>query len=116
MTKRIGGIAGAAFLLLPLSNAAAQTVHVVEFQTFADGPNAQYVVRFDRDVDHESSRVFITQGDRVVETLRPVLRAEPNILAASAPLLRPGTYELRWSVRSASDDKSSEGSITFTVR
>lgn len=117
MTKGIGrAAAGLAFLLVPLSGAAAQPVHVVEFRTLADGPNARYIVLFDSAVNHELSRLSITQGDRVLQTLRPVLRAEPNVLAASAPLLRPGTYELHWTVKSGRDGEVTEGSIEFTVR
>jgi methionine-rich copper-binding protein CopC len=117
MTEDIGrAAAGLALLLLPLSSAAAEPVHVVEFRTLAAGPNAQYIVRFDREVDHERSRLSVTQGDHVMETLRPILRAEPNVLAASAPLLKPGTYELRWTVRSVRGDEVSEGSMSFTVR
>jgi methionine-rich copper-binding protein CopC len=102
--------------LLSFSSAAARPAQVVEFRTLADGPNAQYVVRFDSAVDHERSRLSVTQGDRVVETLRPILRAEPNVLAASGPRLEPGAYELRWTVRSVRDGEISEGSIPFTVK
>jgi methionine-rich copper-binding protein CopC len=117
VTERIGRIAaGAAFLLLSLSDATAQPVHVVEFRTLADGPNAQYVIRFDSPVDHQLSRLLIKQGDRTVETLRPILEAEPNILAASGPLLQAGDYQLHWSAVSLLRGNVTEGSIPFTAR
>lgn len=108
--------AGVALLLLSLSGAAAQTLHVVESRISTDGPNAQYVIRFDSPVDHERSRLVIKQGDRIRYTLRPVLRAEPNVLAATTAHLPAGTYELRWSARSLPSGDVTEGSIPFMVR
>jgi methionine-rich copper-binding protein CopC len=117
VTQRIGrAAAGTALLLLSLSSAAANAVDVVESKVLVDSPTTQYIVRFDNPVDHQLSRLFITQGDQVVQTLRPRLRASPNVLAASGSRLQPGDYELRWSARSVSDGDVTEGSIPFTVR
>jgi methionine-rich copper-binding protein CopC len=117
MRKRIDRVAAVvALLLLSLSGAAAKPVDVIEFKVLAYDQTAQYVVRFDSPVDHQLSRLFITRGDRVVQTLRPRLRASPNVLAAFGPRLQPGDYELRWSARSVRDGSVTEGSTPFTVR
>ena len=117
VTGRIGRTAaGVALLLLSLSGAAAKPVDVAEAKVLVDNQSVQYVVRFDSPVDHQLSRLFITRGDRVVQTLRPRLRASPNVLAAFGPRLQPGDYELRWSARSVRDGSVTEGSIPFTVR
>jgi methionine-rich copper-binding protein CopC len=109
-----------AFLVLSLHGALAAPKRMVESfpaaQAVVDGRNAQYSVRFDGLVDHRASRLLITQGSRVVETLKPLLSAAPEVLFASAPLLPPGDYELHWSARSMADDGVTEGSIPFTVR
>jgi methionine-rich copper-binding protein CopC len=89
---------------------------VVDSQIQAGNGTAQYIVRFDSPVDHQLSRLLITQGDRVVQMLRPRLRTPPNVLAATGPRMKPGDYELRWSARSVSDGDVTEGSIPFTVR
>jgi methionine-rich copper-binding protein CopC len=111
---------GMAFLVLSLHGALAAPKRMVESfpaaQAVVDGRNAQYSVRFDGLVDHRASRLLITQGSRVVETLKPLLSAAPEVLFASAPLLPPGDYELHWSARSMADDGVTEGSIPFTVR
>jgi methionine-rich copper-binding protein CopC len=117
VAERIGRIAaGVALLLLSLSGATAKPMDVVESKVLVDGQSVQYVVRFDSPVDHQLSRLFVTRGDRVVQTLRPRLRASPNVLAAFGPRLQPGDYELRWSARSVRDGGVTEGSIPFTVR
>jgi methionine-rich copper-binding protein CopC len=80
-----------------------------------DGRNAQYVVRFDSLVNHRDSLLTITQNGHTVETLHLILRSDPKALAASAPRLPSGEYELHWSARSVSGE-ASEGSVPFTVR
>ena len=108
-----------AFLLLLLHAALATPVRMAESfpaaRAVMDGLNAQYFVRFDGLVDHRASRLFITKGGQVVETLKPLLSAAPEVLFASAPRLPPGDYELHWSARSMADGTMTEGSIPFTV-
>jgi methionine-rich copper-binding protein CopC len=84
-------------------------------QAIVDGNNAQYVVRFDGPVDHRASHLVITQGDRVVRNLTPLLDAAPNVLFASGPRLPAGDYQLRWSAKSMPDGDSTDGSIPFSV-
>jgi methionine-rich copper-binding protein CopC len=107
-------------LLLSLHGAIAEPMRMVESfpgaQALVDGRNAQYSVRFDGLVDHRASRLFITQGGQVIETLKPLLAAAPQVLFASAPALPPGSYELHWSAKSVADGSVTEGSIPFTVR
>jgi methionine-rich copper-binding protein CopC len=79
-----------------------------------DGNNIQYVVRFDGLVDHPASRLWVTQGDRVVRTLRPLLDSAPTVLFASGSRLPPGDYQLHWSAKSVPDGELTDGSIEFT--
>ena len=80
-----------------------------------DGRNAQYVIRFDGWVDHEASRLELIANGKVVESLVPVLDSEPDALAASAPMLPAGGYQLRWHAKSVPDGDFSDGVISFTV-
>ena len=80
-----------------------------------DGRNAQYVIRFDGWVDHEASRLELIENGKVVESLVPVLDSEPDALAASAPMLPAGGYQLRWHAKSVPDGDFSDGVISFTV-
>ena len=84
-------------------------------ETIVDRNNAQYVVRFDGPVDHRASRLVITQGNRVVRNLRPLLDSAPEVLFASGPRLPAGDYQLFWSARSMPDGDTTDGSIHFTV-
>jgi methionine-rich copper-binding protein CopC len=84
--------------------------------TAVEGRNAQYFVRFDGPVDHRNSRLWITQGSRVVATLHPSLDAAPEVLFASNPRLPQGDYELHWGVRSMPDGDVTEGSVPFAVK
>ena len=84
-------------------------------QETVDGRNTQYVVRFDMLVDHQASRLMIVQNGKIIEMLRPLLRSEPDALAAFAPRLPAGDYRLQWSARSSSGE-TNEGSLPFTVK
>ena len=104
--------------VLLLSTASVRAMQMIESfpsaRTVIDGRNEQYVVRFDALVNHRDSRLTITQHGRLVRSLQPILRSDPKALAASAPRLPPGDYELHWSARSMSGE-TSEGSVPFTV-
>jgi len=84
-------------------------------EAIVDGRNAQYVVRFDGWVDHAASRMDITENGKVVEPLVPTRDSEPDVLAASAPALAPGRYQLHWHAKSVPDGDFSDGFIPFTV-
>ncbi|WP_250265681.1 copper resistance CopC family protein [Rhodovastum atsumiense] len=101
------GVAEARILQLRESSPAAEAV--------VAGDNVQYVVRFDGLVDHAASRLEIIDGSAVVLSLVPVLDSEPDVLAASAPALPPGQYQLRWIAKSRPDGEVSSGLIPFTV-
>ena len=76
--------------------AEARALHVRQSdpvaETILHGPNAQFVIRFDRWVDHATSRLDVTANGRVVEALVPTGDSEPDVLAATAPMLPPGQY------------------------
>ena len=80
-----------------------------------DGTGVAVFVRFDRPVDHVRSLLAITRNGEVVETLRPRLKASPNVLFGRTAALEPGDYVLRWSVRSPSGDEIDQGDIPFSV-
>ena len=84
-------------------------------EMIVDGRNAQYIVRFDGWIDHAASQLDITTDGKIVETLSPTRDSEPDVLAASAPLLAPGRYRLHWHVKSVPDGDFSDGLIPFTV-
>ena len=106
-------------LLLGSGSVQARALHVSDSSPKAeaiyDGRNAQYVIRFDGLVDHEASRMDITKDGRIVQTLVPIRDSEPDVLAASAPALTPGRYQLHWRVKSAPDGEFSDGLIPFTI-
>jgi methionine-rich copper-binding protein CopC len=110
---------GIALLLISTPCAWCRTMQMVESlpvaQAIVDHNNAQYVVRFDGPVDHRASRLVITQGDRVVRKLTPLLDAAPQVLFASGPRLPAGDYQLNWSAKSMPDGEFTDGSIRFTV-
>jgi len=102
-----GGLAEARPLHVRQSVPAAETI--------LDGRNAQYVVHFDGMIDHGASRLDVTENGKVVASLIPTRDSEPDVLAASAPVLAPGRYQLHWYAKSVPDGDFSEGFIPFSV-
>jgi methionine-rich copper-binding protein CopC len=98
--------------------AAARPLHVKESQPAAEtiihGNHAEYVIRFDGPVNHLASRIEITQGNKVVETLSPLGNSAVEVLFASGPVPSPGRYQLHWEAVSADGDLS-KGDIPFNV-
>lgn len=84
-------------------------------ETIFDGRNTQYVLHFDGLVDHGACSMDVTNDGKLVEALVPIRDSEPDTLAASAPTLAPGRYQLHWSAKSVPDGDVSEGFISFTV-
>ena len=109
----------AAALMLVSSAALADALHVRASTPAAGavltGPHAEYVIRFDGIVDHESSRLFIVQSGRVVQSLTPRADSAPDVLFAGEAMPPPGDYELEWQVRSPGDAMVSAGVIPFSV-
>ena len=99
--------------------AHADTLHVRDVLPSAGavltGNHAEYVIRFDGIVDHESSRLFILQSGRVVQSLIPRGDSAPDVLFAGEAMPPPGDYELEWQVRSPGDAVISAGVIPFSV-
>jgi methionine-rich copper-binding protein CopC len=113
------GIRVVALLVTVCAVAEARPLDVRESYPAADmildGRSAQYVVRFDGSVDHAASQLDITANGKIVETLVPTGDSEPDVLAASSPVLAPGSYQLHWHVKSVPDGDFSDGLISFTV-
>lgn len=110
---------GMVLLMLMPATAGARPLHMVGSppapQIYMVGRNTQYVVRFDGPVDHNLSRLFITRGDQVIETLPPSHDAEVNVLAAGAPRLPAGAYVLHWVAKSLPDGEETDGSSQFSM-
>jgi methionine-rich copper-binding protein CopC len=83
-------------------------------QAIIHGRHAQYVIRFDGPVDHEASRLQITQSGRLVQSLTPRLDSAVNVLFASGEVPPPGHYMLHWEAKSGDGDWS-KGDIPFDV-
>ena len=81
-----------------------------------DSLNMQFVVRFDGDVDHRASRLYVTSGENVVEELHPSLSAAPRVLFANSPRLPAGSYELHWDGKFLPDGDITSGSLHFRVK
>lgn len=103
-------------LLIPFGAALAQQLAMTNSRILVDGRNAKYIVHFNGPIDHRQSQLYITQGDKTVMTLRPLLTAEPTVLAASAPMLEAGSYHLRWSVKPMRGSAMLDGAIAFTAQ
>jgi methionine-rich copper-binding protein CopC len=104
-------------VLLMAGNALAQKV--VETMPAKDGTlsglSGDYFVRFDQPVDHIHSTIDIKQGTKVLETLHPRLKSEPNVLFARAPNLKPGKYVMHWTVPAADGSTMYQGDVSFSV-
>jgi methionine-rich copper-binding protein CopC len=94
---------------------AVETVPVAE-AVILHGSNAQYVVRFDKPVDHFASRMEIVRDGAVVESLHPLGDSAAEALFAEAPRLAPGRYELRWSATTGPGGESASGTVPFSVQ
>ena len=79
------------------------------------GRHAEYVIRFDRPVDHAASRLEITQSGHVVQSLRFLLDSAPDVLFASGEAPAPGHYRLHWQATSSADRTVAAGDIPFSV-
>jgi hypothetical protein len=79
-------------LLLFAGTAQARPMQVLQTtpadNATIDNLNMQFVVRFDGDVDHRASRLYVTSCEKVVEELHPSLSAAPRVLFANSPRLR----------------------------
>jgi len=109
-------------LAIPAVVAGAPSVlaqKVVETMPAKDGTlssaGGDYFVRFDQPVDHIHSTLDIKQDGKTVQTLRPRLNSEPNVLFARAPNLPPGKYVMHWSVPAANGSTVYQGEVSFSV-
>ncbi|MFZ5780653.1 MAG: copper resistance protein CopC [Pseudomonadota bacterium] len=77
--------------------------------------SSAFYVRFDRPIDHASSRLWVSRDGTRIEELTPNLDANPDVLFARAPTLVPGDYTLHWLVTVPKGVKDAQGSIPFSV-
>ena len=107
-------------LLGTLAPAWAEEVHVVQSTPVASavigGRSSEFLVRFDRPVDHIHSTLAITRDGKLVEQLQPRLESAPEVLFARAPTMPAGDYKLHWSVRTMAGVDVIQGDIPFTVK
>jgi hypothetical protein len=75
-----------------------------------------FFVRCNQPVDHMQSRLIIKRGDDVVETLRPRLKTEPNVLFARSAGLAAGDYKPVWVVKALEGQLVDVGEITVKVK
>ena len=115
--RRITFIGFAVPALLVAGHAVAQKV--IETMPAKDGTlsrvGGDYFVRFDQPVDHIHSMIDIKQDGKVLETLHPRLKSEPNVLFARAPNLKPGKYVMHWTVPAADGSTMYQGDVSFSV-
>ena len=122
LLRRLALVVGIQALCVPLALwpgvAFARQLHVRDSRPSAEaiihGRHAEYVIYFDGPVDHAASRLQITQGDRTVMPLHPLLDSGINVLFASGEAPPVGRYVLHWEARSMDGD-SSAGDIPFSV-
>jgi methionine-rich copper-binding protein CopC len=107
-------------ILYALAPAWAEEVHVVQSTPAASevigGRSSEFLVRFDRPVDHVHSTLAITRDGKLVERLPPRLESAPEVLFARAPTLPAGDYKLHWSVRTMAGVDAIQGDIPFSVK
>jgi methionine-rich copper-binding protein CopC len=106
--------------LLGLSaEASAQGIRVIETKpadkATIESQSEGFLVRFDRPVDHVRSTLTIKRGEEVVQTLRPRLKAAPDVLFARSAALEPGDYTLHWTVNALDGSGVLKGQIAFSV-
>ena len=109
----------AATLIVSSASAVAENLHVRASTPSAgavlEGRHAEYVIRFDAVVDHASSRIYVMQSGRLVQSLVPRGDSAPEVLFAGGEMPSPGAYELHWEARSPVDAMISSGVIPFSV-
>lgn len=78
------------------------------------GPDVPIQLRFNVRIDGSRSRLHLLAPDGSLHTLL-AKQSTPDILQSQATGLKPGAYELKWSVL-ASDGHMSSGEVPFTVK
>ena len=85
-------------------------------EAILDGRNAQYFIRFDGWVDSWRCADGRHREREDRRAPRPTRDSEPDVLAASAPALPLGRYQLHWHTKSVPDGGVSEGSFPSQSR
>ena len=81
-----------------------------------DGRNLQFVIRFDRPVDHLAARLEVTQDGKSLLSLHPLMDSAPDVLFASVPALSAGRYSLHWHLGAAFGGEAVDGDVPFSIR
>jgi hypothetical protein len=71
-------------------------------------------LRFNSRIDHRRSRLFLVRPDGTRSELVILDPTRPDIVAARATELAPGSYRVRWQVLSV-DGHITRGDIPFSV-
>jgi methionine-rich copper-binding protein CopC len=116
MTRReiLGPLAIAAFTIQAEAAAPQLRESLPASEAIIRSAHAEYVIRFDRPVDHRASRISITADGMVVQTLVPRLGSAVDVLFASGETPPPGRYLLHWETRSPNGEEA-RGDIPFSV-
>ena len=83
-------------------------------EAIMQGRHAEYVIRFDGEVDQAASRLEITRSGQLVQTLTPRMDSAIDVLFASGEVPAPGRYILHWQAV-ARNGETSSGDIPFSV-
>lgn len=78
------------------------------------GPTLEIKLRFNARIDGGRSKLTLVFPDGATHAITLSPQTSPDLLAASAPNLSPGKYQLRWQVL-AGDGHITQGTIPFSV-
>ncbi|WP_459678152.1 copper resistance CopC family protein [Acidisoma sp. 7E03] len=80
------------------------------------GSAAGMSIRFSRPIDHLHSSLAIVQSGVVVAALHPLADSAADVLFARRGPLKPGAYQLHWTVRSLDGQHTLTGDVAFSVK
>ena len=84
--------------------------------TVVVGPQStEFIVRFDRPVNHTLSSLAIMRDGKVIQVLNSRLESAPNVLFARIPTPSAGLYVLRWMFCPEGTNDRFNGEISFKV-
>jgi len=109
---------GAAIVLAVAAFSAQAHAIVVSSQPAAGAvvkqKDAPIELRFNSRIDHRRSRLFLIRPDGTRSELLILEQTRPDVVAAHAAELIPGSYRVRWQVLSV-DGHITRGDIPFSV-
>ena len=115
---RVCGSWGAAVAMAVAACSALAHAIVVSSQPAAGAvvkqKDAAIELRFNSRIDHRRSRLFLIRPDGTRSELVILDETRPELVAAHAKGLTPGSYRIRWQVLSV-DGHITRGDIPFSV-